>query len=109
MEVQFATLWEKTTDLIPDQPALICGDVTRSWQEYEERASRLATLLTEHGLGDDSKVGLYLNNSNEYLEAQFSVFKIKGVPINVNYRYKEDELVYLLDNSDAEAVFFQSC
>ena len=109
MEVQFATLWEKTSDLIPDQPALICGDVTRSWKEYEERASRLATLLTEHGLGDDSKVGLYLHNSNEYLEAQFSVFKIKGVPINVNYRYKEDELVYLLDNSDAEAVFFQAC
>ena len=109
MEVQFATLWEKTSDLIPDQPALICGDVTRSWKEYEERASRLAKLLTEHGLGDDSKVGLYLHNSNEYLEAQFSVFKIKGVPINVNYRYKEDELVYLLDNSDAEAVFFQAC
>ena len=69
MEVQFATLWEKTSDLIPDEPALICGDVTRSWKEYEERASRLATLLTEHGLGDDSKVGLYLHNSNEYLEA----------------------------------------
>ena len=109
MEVQFATLWEKTSDLIPDEPALICGDVTRSWKEYEERASRLATLLTEHGLGDDSKVGLYLHNSNEYLEAQFSVFKIKGVPINVNYRYKEDELVYLLDNSDSEAIFFQAC
>jgi len=109
MEVQFATLWEKTSDLIPDKPALICGDVTRSWRQYEDRASRLATLLTEHGLGDDSKVGLYLHNSNEYLEAQFSVFKIKGVPINVNYRYKQDELVYLLDNSDAEAVFFQAC
>ena len=104
-----ATLWEKTSDLIPDKPALICGDVTRSWRQYEDRASRLATLLTEHGLGDDSKVGLYLHNSNEYLEAQFSVFKIKGVPINVNYRYKQDELVYLLDNSDAEAVFFQAC
>ena len=32
-----------------------------------------------------------------------------GCPINVNYRYKEDELVYLLDNSDTEAVFFHGC
>ena len=65
--------------------------------------------MSKNGLGDDSKVGLYLHNSNEYLEAQYSVFKIKGVPINVNYRYKEDELVYLLDNADAEAVFYQGC
>lgn len=109
MEVQFATLWENTSDLIPDEPALICGGSTRSWKEYDDRASRLATLLSDYGLGDDSKVGLYLHNSNEYLEAQYSIFKISGVPINVNYRYKEDELVYLLDNADAEAVFFQSC
>ena len=65
----------------------------------------LPTLLTNSGLGDDSKVGLYLHNSNEYLESQYSVFKIKGVPINVNYRYKEEELIYLLENSDSEADF----
>ena len=34
---------------------------------------------------------------------------IRDSPINVNYRYKEDELVYLLDNSDTEAVFFHGC
>ena len=27
----------------------------------------------------------------------------------MNYRYKADELVYLLDNADAEAVFYQAC
>ena len=31
---------------------------------------------------------------------------MRGVPANVNYRYLEDELVYLLDNSDAEALLF---
>ncbi|GIU90203.1 MAG: long-chain-fatty-acid--CoA/3-oxocholest-4-en-26-oate--CoA ligase [Acidimicrobiia bacterium] len=33
---------------------------------------------------------------------------MRGVPVNVNYRYLEDELVYLLDNSDAEAVLFHA-
>ena len=33
---------------------------------------------------------------------------MRGVPVNVNYRYLEDELVYLLDNSDAEALLFHS-
>jgi fatty-acyl-CoA synthase len=109
LEAQYASVWEKNSDVIPDKIALICGDNEVSWREYDQRAAKLATLLTNAGLGDDSKVGLYLHNSNEYLESQYSVFKIKGVPINVNYRYKEEELIYLLENSDSEAIFYQSC
>ena len=56
----------------------------------------------------DSKVGLFLYNSNEYLEAQYAAFKMRGVPVNVNYRYLDEELWYLLDNSDAEALVFHS-
>ena len=109
MEAQYATVWERNSDVIPDEIALICGDNEVTWRDYDNRAARLASILTEAGLGNDSKVGLYLHNSNEYLEAQYSVFKIRGVPINVNYRYKEEELIYLLDNSDSEAVFYQGC
>ena len=109
MEAQYASVWEKNSDVIPDKIALICGDNEVTWREYDQRAAKLATVLTNAGLGDDSKVGLYLHNSNEYLESQYSVFKIKGVPINVNYRYKEEELIYLLENSDSEAIFYQSC
>jgi len=109
LEAQYASVWERNSDVIPDKIALICGDNEVTWKEYDDREAKLASLLTNSGLGDNSKVGLYLHNSNEYLEAQYSVFKIKGVPINVNYRYKEEELIYLLDNSDSEAVFFQSC
>ena len=47
-------------------------------------------------------------NGNEYLEAQYGAFKIRGVPVNVNYRYLDDELWYLLDNADAEALVFHS-
>ena len=84
MDIQFASLWESTADQMGDHPALVSGNLVRSWNEYDDRAARLAMMLTEKGLGDNSKVGLYLHNSNEYLEAQYSVFKIKGVPVNVN-------------------------
>ena len=63
METQFATLWESISDVIPDRKALICGDIERTWSEFDERAARLASLLTAKGLGDDSKVGLYLHLS----------------------------------------------
>jgi len=103
----FATAYEAIADTIGDTTALICGDVSRTWREYDDRAARLAQHLASSGLSIDSKVGIYLHNSNEYLEAHHGIMKIRGCPINVNYRYQEDELVYLLNNADAEAIVFQ--
>ena len=104
----FATAYEAIADTIADRPALICGDVIRTWGEFDDRSARLASILSEHGLGPGSKVGLYMRNCNEYQEAHHGVMKIRGCPINVNYRYQEEELVYLLNNADAETVVFHS-
>ena len=62
--------------------------------------------LQDAGLGPHSKVGMYLYNSPEYCETNFAAMKIRGVPVNVNYRYVDDELTYLLENADAEALVF---
>jgi fatty-acyl-CoA synthase len=51
---------------------------------------------------------MYLYNSPEYCETNFAAMKIRGIPVNVNYRYLDDELAYLLENADAEAVVFHS-
>ncbi len=108
MEMHFATIWEAIADRIGDRPAITHGDVTRTWTEYDDRAARLAEAYAAAGLGPDSKVGLFMYNSNEYMEAQFAAMKLRGVPININYRYIDEELHYLLENSDAEALVFHS-
>ncbi len=104
--MHFATIWEAVSDAVGDHTALVQGDLRRSWSDYEARSARLAGALTEHGLGPDSKVAIFLYNSPEYAESQFAALKLRGVPVNVNYRYRDDELAYLLDDSDAEAVVF---
>ena len=58
------------------------------------------------GVGPGDHVACYLYNSIEYLEVMFAAFKLRAVPINVNYRYVEDELRYLLDDADVKAVVF---
>ena len=108
MEMHFATVWESIADAIPDAPAVTTGDTTRSWSEYDDRGARMAQAFAAAGLQPDSKVGLYMYNSNEYMEAQFGIFKMRGVAINVNYRYLDEELWYLLDNSDSEAIVFHA-
>jgi fatty-acyl-CoA synthase len=102
----FGTVLESVADAIPDDAALVHGGRRRTWGEFDERAGRLAAALRDLGLGPDSKVAFYLYNANEYLETLFACFKLRAVPANVNYRYTEEELGYLLENSDAEAIVY---
>ena len=108
MELHYATIWESIADTIPESTAVVHGATIRTWAEYDDSAARLAAAYAAAGLGHDSKIGLYMYNGNEYLEAQYGAFKVRGVPVNVNYRYLDDELWYLLDNADAEALVFHS-
>jgi fatty-acyl-CoA synthase len=106
MEWNLADAFESVADALPDRTVLIQGARRISWRVFDERAARLAAAFTAAGLEPGAKVASYLYNCNEYTEGVYATFKMRGVPVNVNYRYLEDELVYLLDNSDAEALLF---
>ena len=106
--LHFATLWEAIADEIPAAPALTHGTRTIGWGEFELRAARLAGALRAHGLGPGSVVACYLYNCPEYFETFLAALKIRAVPANVNYRYGGAELRALLENCEAEALFFDS-
>jgi len=104
----YANLWEAVAAATPDRPAQIQGDRRIAWGEFDRRANALARRLTEAGLERQSKVAAYLFNGPEYLETYFAAFKAGLVPFNTNYRYGDEELLYLFDNADAEAVVFNA-
>lgn len=106
MTLNLADVWEAVADSLGDAVALIHADHTETFREFDTRAARLAGALRAHGVAPQTKVGLYLFNANEYLEGCFAAFKLRAVPVNVNYRYLADELHYLLDNADAEVLFY---
>jgi len=106
LEFNLADLWERVVDVVPDHLALVCGDRRLTYAETDERANRLAHALAARGIGPGDHVALYLYNSTEYLEAMLAAFKLRAVPINVNYRYVEEELRYLLDDADAKACVY---
>jgi 3-oxocholest-4-en-26-oate---CoA ligase len=108
MEMHFATVWESIADAIPNEVAIIHGDRRYSWSQFDERSARIAAAYGAAGLGPDSKIGLFMYNCPEYTESQYAAFKMRGVAVNVNYRYLDEELWYLLDNADAEAIVFHS-
>ena len=86
MEFNLADLWERVVDAIPDHEAMVCGDRRLTYAEADERANRLAHHLAGLGIGPGDHVALYLYNGTEYLEGMLAAFKLRAVPINVNYR-----------------------
>ena len=103
MEFNLADLWERVADTVPDHEALV---VRRPPPHASPRPTSAPTgsrtTSPAHGIGAGDHVALYLYNGTEYLEAMLAAFKLRAVPINVNYRYVEDELRYLLDDADVE-------
>ena len=104
----YADVWDAVAATVPERPALQQGPVRISWQQLERRAASVAGALAAAGLGHQAKVAQYLYNCPEYLESLYACFKAGLVPVNTNYRYTDDELVYLWENSDAEAVIFHA-
>jgi acyl-CoA synthetase (AMP-forming)/AMP-acid ligase II len=99
-------VWEIVAEKLPDATAQIQGDRRFTWAEFDRRADSVATALIDLGVEHQDKVAQYLFNCPEYLESVFATFKAGLVPINTNYRYADEELLYLWDNADAVAVVF---
>ncbi|MGH0028255.1 MAG: acyl-CoA synthetase [Myxococcota bacterium] len=119
--LNLAAIHEAIAARVPDRECLVFRDRRLSWRDVTDRTRRLASLLRRHGLGCHSErselanwesgqdhVALYLYNGNEYLEGMLGAFKARAVPVNVNYRYVDEELVYLLNDSRARALVFHA-
>jgi 3-oxocholest-4-en-26-oate---CoA ligase len=106
VEFNLADLWERVVDTVPDHEAFVHGARRLTFAQADERATRLAHALASRGIGPGDHVALYLYNGVEYLEGMLAALKLRAVPVNVNYRYVEDELRYLLTDADAQAVVF---
>ncbi len=121
MSFNLATVQEALAAAIPERECIVHRDRRVTWGAFNTRTRRLANFLLGRGLGcrrerdalanwesGQDHLGIYLYNSPEYLEAMLGAFKARLAPFNVNYRYVEDELAYLLDNAEATALVYHA-
>ncbi len=121
MQFSVAEVHEAIAASRPDDECLVFRDRRFTWAQVTERTRRLANHLIGAGLGvrtergqlaghesGQSHLAIYLHNGNEYLECMLGAFKARVAPFNVNYRYVAEELRYLLNDSQAEAVVVHS-
>ena len=102
----YAHLLRGIAEKDPGRTAQVFGDKKYTWGEFHDRSNALASDMVEAGLGHQAKVAHYMYNCPEYLEGTLASWLGGYVPFNVNYRYGPEEVFYLFDNADAEAVIF---
>src|SRR3954454_16123769 len=107
MHFNFADMFEAIVDTVPERTALITGNDRRTFAELEDRSNRLAHHFEAAGVKPGEHVGIYAYNGVEWVESMMALYKIRAVPVNINYRYVESELSYLCENADLVAMVMQ--
>ncbi|MBC9715010.1 acyl-CoA synthetase [Streptomyces sp. TRM66268-LWL] len=115
MEYNLADLFESIVDVVPDREALVYVDHPGTgaerrltYRELDDAANRIAHHLIASGLKPGEHLGLHLYNGIEYVQTMLAALKARLVPVNVNYRYVEEELVYLYRDADLAALVFDA-
>lgn len=107
--LNFADIFERVVDTTPDATALVVRsvvgeEVRLTFAELDARANRLAHALLASGIAPGDHIGCHLYDGNQYVETTLAAFKVRAVPVNVNFRYVDEELEYLFDDADLKLV-----
>src|SRR5699024_2076636 len=100
MSFNIADLFERCVDAVPDRTAVVCGERRLTYTAFDEEANRLANHLLREGFGLGDHIGIHAQNSAEWLTAMMAIFKIRAVPMTINFRYVADELAHIFDDAD---------
>lgn len=101
----YAAVLRTVASVVPERDAIHCSGRRINYAEFDARTDQLALALQRRGVIANSKIAIDLLNAPEYLEVFFAALKLGAVPVNVNYRYRDAELAYLLNYVDASVVF----
>jgi len=121
MIINLAILQEFIAGEIPEHEALVWRDRVLTYAELAARSRRLANALLSLGIGcrverehlqpwesGQDHVAVYLYNCPEFLETMYGAYKARATALNINYRYKAEELRYLFADSRARAVVYHA-
>jgi fatty-acyl-CoA synthase len=97
----------RTAARAPRKVALIDGQTTLTYAEFDRMVNRFANFLLDEGVERRTRLALLSRNCWQFAVASFASARIGAVLVPVNFMLKADEIAYLLEHSGAEAVIAQ--
>ena len=105
-----AEMLARNARLYPDDSALIELRPSRmsrkeiTWRAFDERANRVANVLTQRGVGKGDRVIHLMMNSTAWLEAYFGIIRTGAWAVPLNFRFNAADIKYCVDISEARAM-----
>ena len=90
-----------------DKTALIFREEYYTYQELYQLSSTLANNLYLHGLRKNSRIAFFMDNRPELIGLYFAAFSLGAIAVPINYRYKSEELLYILNNAQVDILVIE--
>lgn len=91
--------------ICPDRDCVLFEGKRVTFSQVNERSNRLSSSLSRLGIKKGDIVAILQVNCPQFLETYYAVAKLGGVLVPLNFRAKEDELTYMMNNCAATACF----
>jgi acyl-CoA synthetase (AMP-forming)/AMP-acid ligase II len=107
VDAGFSGLWDSIATALADRTAVLSARGPVTYTELERAAARLAAALSAAGVATGDTVGCCMRNSEAYIQTLWAIYKLGAIPVNVNYRYTSDELIFLFDDARLRVLMFE--
>jgi len=98
-------LFEEQVERVPDNIAVMYGDIELTYRELNERANQLANYLREAGeIAPDTLIGLCLDRNEYMLIAILTVLKSGGAYVPMDASYPDERIKYILEDAGTKVV-----
>ncbi len=91
-------------DVYPDRTAIIDGDRRTSWSKVYERCRRLASALTQRGIGVGDTVAVMAPNIQAVFEAHYGIPMTGAVINTLNTRLDAQAIAFMLEHGEASVL-----
>ncbi len=99
------TFIERAASVYPRHTAVVHGPVRRDWAETYARCRRLASALSQRGIGLGDTVAAMLPNIPEMFELHFGVPMTGAVLNTLNIRLDAETIAFMLQHGEAKILF----
>lgn len=104
-EIPLFALLESSAKNYPNKIAIDFLGKKISYEELNKTSNKVSNFLKTEGINKGDKVILVLPNTPHYIAGYYGILKAGGVVVQGNPMYKERELRYLAENSEAKIAF----
>lgn len=97
-------LLRRTAKRYPNKTAIICGNVSWTYAEFDDVCNQIGHSLIAKGIAKGDRVAVLSRNSHAFAAMRFAIARIGAILVPINFMLNAEEIAYILRSSGAETL-----